>query len=152
MNLGDQFKTKSLKNQFGELIDLSEYIGKKPCIVFFYPKDFTPGCTKEVCSFQDNLAVFNDLGIEVFGISGDNVEKHKRFAEQYKVQYDLLSDEDNSFRKEVGVPSDMFGLLPGRVTYMIDDKGVVNDILKSQMNIQKHMEKAKSFAESFSRV
>ncbi len=152
MKPGDQFKTSSLKNQFGEVIDLSEHIGKKPCIVFFYPKDFTPGCTKEVCSFQDNLAIFNDLGIEVFGISGDSVEKHRRFAEQYKVQYDLLSDENNAFRKEVGVPSDMFGLLPGRVTYMIDDKGEVKDILKSQMNIQKHMEQAKSFAESFSRA
>ena len=148
IQVGDKFPSGTLKNQFGEEIDLDTILGKQACVVFFYPKDFTAGCTKEVCSFQDNLAVFNQLDIKVFGISNDSVKKHASFAQQYHVEYDLLSDKGGAFKKVVGVPSDLFGLVLGRVTYLVDNDGKVSGIVKSQMNIHKHLEEAIAVSES----
>ena len=147
--VGDKFQVEKLRNQSSEIIDLGEVVGNTPCIILFYPKDFTPGCTKEVCSFQENLSDLNDLGIKVIGISSDSESKHKAFARQYNIEFDLLSDPENKFRKKVGVPSDMFGLLPGRVTYMIDDQGIVKDIVQSQLKIDMHLKKALEFAAQF---
>ncbi len=122
---------------------LSEFFGKKNIVLYFYPKDETPGCTREACSFRDSYEELANLGAEVLGVSGQSVESHKSFATHYGLPFILLSDEDNKVRKLYGVPSSM-GILPGRVTYIIDKQGVVRHIFSSQTQTQRHVEEAKS--------
>jgi thioredoxin-dependent peroxiredoxin len=108
------------------VINISDFIGKKSLVLFFYPKDDTPGCTREACSFRDHYEAFLDAGAEVIGISGQSVESHKNFAQKHNLKYHLLSDEGNKVRKLFGVPTNLFGLLPGRVTYVADKTGKVH--------------------------
>ena len=139
---GDAIPDFKLKNQHDEWINMADYIGKKNLVLFFYPKDDTPGCTREACSFRDHYEDFADAGAEVFGISGQTVESHKNFAKKHNLNYTLLSDEGNSVRKLFGVPGNLFGLVPGRVTYVADKTGKVIYIFNSQMQVEKHVEKA----------
>jgi peroxiredoxin Q/BCP len=111
-------------------------------ILYFYPKDDTPGCTKEACSFRDQYTVFQDLGCEVIGISSDKPAAHKAFAMKYKLPFPLLADEKKEVRTLFGVPTNLFGLLPGRVTYIIDKSGIVRGIFNSQLNATQHIEEA----------
>jgi thioredoxin-dependent peroxiredoxin len=131
-----------LNNQRGEQVSISDFIGKKSLVLFFYPKDDTPGCTREACSFRDHYEAFLDAGAEVIGISGQSVDSHKNFAEKHNLKYHLLSDEGNKVRKLFGVPANLFGLLPGRVTYVADKTGKVVYIFNSQMQVEKHVEEA----------
>jgi len=124
------------------LVNISEYIGKKNLVLFFYPKDDTPGCTREACSFRDHYETFLDDGVEVLGISGQSVESHKNFAQKHNLKYHLLSDEGNKIRKLFGVPANLFGLLPGRVTYVADKTGKVISVFNSQTQVEKHVEEA----------
>ena len=125
----------------GDNVTLSEYLGKKNVVLYFYPKDETRGCTREACEFRDQYDVFTDLGAEVIGVSAQNVESHKSFATHYGLPFILLSDEKNEVRKLYGVPSSM-GIIPGRVTYIIDKKGVVRHIFNSQFQPEKHIKEA----------
>ena len=131
-----------LKNQYGELFSLDSVIGKKNLVIYFYPKDDTPGCTKEACSFRDQFAVFADADAMIIGISAQSVESHLAFAEKHRLNYLLLSDTDNKVRKLFGVPSNLFGLIPGRVTYIVNKKGEVVYIFNSQMDAEKHVDEA----------
>lgn len=126
----------------GDDVTLSEFFGKKNVVLYFYPKDETTGCTKEACSFRDNYEELTKLGAEVIGISGQSVESHKSFASHHGLPFILLSDEGNKVRELYGVPSSM-GIIPGRVTYIIDKKGTVRHIFNSQTQAQKHVEEAK---------
>lgn len=139
---GDTIPVFKLKNQHDEWINISDYIGKKNLVLFFYPKDDTPGCTREACSFRDQYEDFLDSGAEVFGISGQSVESHKNFAKKYNLNFHLLADTGNEVRKLFGVPANLFGLLPGRVTYVADKRGEVKYIFNSQMQVEKHVEEA----------
>lgn len=139
---GDTIPNFKLKNQKGEQVKIFDYIGKKNLVLFFYPKDHTPGCTREACSFRDQYDAFLKAGAEVIGISGHSVESHKNFAEKYNLKYQLLSDNGNKVRKLFGVPANLFGLLPGRVTYVADKTGKVISIFNSQMQVEKHVEEA----------
>ena len=122
---------------------LSEFLGKKNVVLYFYPKDETPGCTREACSFRDSYEELTNLGAEVLGVSAQSVESHKSFATHHGLPFILLSDEGNKVRKLYGVPSSL-GLLPGRVTYIIDKKGIVRHIFNSQTQTQRHVEEAKN--------
>lgn len=135
---GDQLPKFKLLNQDGKIVDITSFIGD-PMVIYFYPKDDTPGCTKEACTFRDEFHRFSDNGIRVFGISADTVESHKKFKLKYRLPFDLLFDEGNKVRNTFGVPSDLFGLIPGRVTYIIDNKGIVIHIFNNQMNASKHV-------------
>lgn len=126
----------------GDNVTLSEFFGKKNIVLYFYPKDESPGCTREACTFRDSYEELTNLGAEVMGISGQSVESHKTFATHYGLPFILLSDEDNKVRKLYGVPSTM-GILPGRVTYIIDKQGIVQHIFNSQTQTQRHVEEAK---------
>jgi len=126
----------------GDNVTLSEYIGKKNIVLYFYPKDETPGCIKEACTFRDNYQQLADLGAEVLGVSGQSVESHVAFASHYGLPFILLADVGNTVRGLYGVPQSM-GILPGRVTYIIDKKGVVRHIFNSQTQAQRHVEEAK---------
>jgi peroxiredoxin Q/BCP len=110
-------------------------------VLSFYPKDDTPGCTKEACSFRDGYEQFEMLEAEVIGISSDSVKSHERFVEEHGLPFVLLSDEGGEVRKLYGVPNTL-GLFPGRVTYVIDEEGVVRHIFSSQLGISRHVEEA----------
>jgi peroxiredoxin Q/BCP len=113
-----------------------------PAVFYFYPKDDTPGCTKEACSFRDAYADFNDVGVEVYGISADSVDDHQLFREAHRLPFVLLSDPNNAIREAFGVPRDLFGMLPGRVTYVVDASGVVRNVFNSQVNMQRHVDES----------
>jgi thioredoxin-dependent peroxiredoxin len=125
----------------GDNVTLSEYFGKKNVVLYFYPKDETRGCTREACEFRDRYDVFTGLGAEVLGVSSDTLESHKSFATHHGLPFLLLSDEGGKVRKLYGVPSSM-GIIPGRVTYIIDKQGVVRHIFNSQFKPEKHIEEA----------
>jgi peroxiredoxin Q/BCP len=141
VKVGDKAPEFTLPSQMGDNVTLSEFIGKKNIVLYFYPKDESPGCTKEACSFRDSYEELTSLGAEVLGVSGQSVESHKSFATHYGLPFILLSDEDNKVRKLYGVPSTM-GIIPGRVTYIIDKKGVVRSIFSSQTQATKHVQEA----------
>ena len=132
----------TLPSQMGDNVSLSEFLGKKNVVLYFYPKDETTGCTKEACTFRDNYEELTKLDAEVIGVSGQSVESHISFASHYGLPFILLSDEGNKIRELYGVPSSM-GIIPGRVTYIIDKKGMVRHIFNSQTQAQKHVEEAK---------
>lgn len=141
VQVGDLAPDFTLPSQMGDNVTLSEYIGKKNVVLYFYPKDETTGCTKEACAFRDSYEVFTNLGAEVLGISVQSVESHKSFATHHGLPFLLLSDEENKIRKLYGVPTNL-GIIPGRVTYIIDKKGVVRHVFNSQYQPQKHVEEA----------
>lgn len=146
IQMGDKIPEFSLKDQDGNAFSIASLIGKKVLVVYFYPKDYTPGCTKEACSFRDSYEDFKTLGAEVIGISDDSVTRHLKFSKSYKLPFILLSDSDNQVRKRFGVSSNLFGLIPGRVTYVVDKKGIVVLVFDS-MNASKHIKKAKETIE-----
>jgi len=142
IKVGDTIPDIVLRNQNGELFDLKKETEGKNVVLYFYPKDDTPGCTAQACSFRDQFEDFTQANAVVIGISGQSVESHKAFAEKHQLTFTLLSDEDNAIRKKFGVPTNLFGLLPGRVTYVIDKSGKVLYIFNSQSNISGHIEKS----------
>ncbi len=131
-----------LRNQNGELFDLKKETAGKNMVLYFYPKDNTPGCTAQACSFRDQFEDFTDADAVVIGISGQSIESHKAFAEKHRLTFTLLSDEGNKIRKQFGVPTNFFGLMPGRVTYVIDKNNKVVYIFNSQTNISGHIEES----------
>ena len=141
VKVGDKAPDFTLPSQMGDNVTLSEFICKKNIVLYFYPKDESPGCTKEACSFRDSYEELTRLGAEVLGVSGQSVESHKSFATHYGLPFILLSDEDNTVRKLYGVPSTL-GIIPGRVTYIIDKQGVVRSIFSSQTQATKHVQEA----------
>jgi peroxiredoxin Q/BCP len=131
-----------LPDQNGKLFDIKSVLGKKNLVIYFYPKDDSPGCTKQACTFRDQFEVFREADAEIIGISSDDVESHKKFADKYRLTYTLLSDKDGTVRKLFDVPSDLFGLLPGRVTYVVNKEGIVIHTFDAQMQTEKHIEEA----------
>ena len=138
IQVGDKIPDFSLPNQNNEMTKIADFIGK-PFVVYFYPKDDTPGCTAEACTFRDMYEDFKDIGAEVIGISSDSPASHKNFAKKHNLPFVLLSDEQKEVQKLFGVPRSMFGLLPGRVTYVIDENGVVKHVFSSHINMSKHV-------------
>jgi peroxiredoxin Q/BCP len=131
----------TLPSQSGKKVSLRDFLGKKPVILFFYPKDDTPGCTKEACAFRERHEDFRELNAEVIGISSDSVESHRSFAAEHELPFTLLSDEGGKVRKLYGASS-VFGLVPARVTYVLDEEGMVRHIFSSQLGVEKHVEEA----------
>lgn len=142
VNIGDKVPLFKLKDQNGELFDLGKVVGAHNLVIYFYPKDDTPGCTKEACSFRDQFEAFKDANALVIGISSDSPESHKKFAEKYNLPFVLLSDSKKEVREMFGVPGSLFGLIPGRVTYIVDRTGVVRHVFNSQMNAEQHVAEA----------
>ena len=141
MKLNDTLKPFTAIDQNGDTFDISKHLGKKPLVIYFYPKNFTPGCTTEACSFRDNYQDFQDLGAEVIGISGDSESSHKRFAKKHNLPFTLLSDKDGKLRKQFGVKKNLLGLLPGRETFIFDDNAKL--ILKfNSLDAKPHIRKA----------
>lgn len=139
---GSKIPGFTLPDQDGQMQNITDWVGKSNLVIYFYPKDDTPGCTAEACSFRDQFADFSDMGAKVIGISSDSVEKHRQFAEKHNLPFTLLSDENKKVRRVFGVPGDMLGILPGRVTYIVDRDGIVRHVFNSQLNATKHVKEA----------
>ena len=131
----------TLPSQDGTMVSLSQFIGKKKIVLFFYPKDESYGCTKEACSFRDNYEVFRDAGAEVIGISADDEASHKSFASNHKLPFVLLSDKDRKVANLYNVGKTL-GVIPGRATFVIDTDGTIRKIFSSQFSFEKHISEA----------
>lgn len=139
--VGDHAPNFSATTFDGHQIRLADFLGKRALVLFFYPKDGTPICTQEVCAFRDSYEQFIDAGADVIGVSGDTEESHRRFAQQHKLSFPLISDVDGSLRKAFAVPKTM-GLFPGRVTYVIDHEGIIRQRFAAQFASEEHVRQA----------
>ena len=142
IKVGDKAPDFSLPDSNGNTYTLSSHVGLYPIVIFFYPKDNTLICTKEVCAFRDKFNELNKIGnAQVVGISADSVKSHRDFSDMNNLPFPLLSDEDNEVRKLYGAPK-TFGLFPGRVTYILDENGILCHIFSSQLNYKAHVKEA----------
>ena len=140
LKVGDKIPEFSLFDQLGKARTNREFRGR-PLVLFFYPKDDTPGCTIEACGFRDKYDLFKILGGQICGISNGSEKSHLLFASKNKLQYPLLCDENNSLRKAFGVPK-YLGLIEGRVTYIIDSVGIIRHIFEDLVNGPAHIKEA----------
>jgi len=141
VEVGDPAPDFTLPAQSGEQVRLSDVWKRGPVVLYFYPKDETPGCTTEACTFRDSYEAFKEAGAEVVGVSSDSVTSHESFASKHRLPFILLADDGGRVRKEYGVKA-TFGILPGRVTYVIDGEGVVRHVFSSQTGVQRHVHEA----------
>ena len=141
LKVGDRAPDFELEDQDGKKIKLLEWKGTSSLILYFYPKDDTPGCTAQSCSFRDHYENLKNLDVKIAGVSSDSTESHKRFATKYKLPFTLLSDVKGEARKLYGIKK-TFGLIPARVSFIIDPKGMITYAYSSQINIQKHVDDA----------
>jgi peroxiredoxin Q/BCP len=142
IKIGDTIPSFVLKDQNDNDFDISSLLGRKKLVIFFYPQDGSLNCTREACYFRDLYDVFEEADAIVIGISSQSVESHNEFAEKNRLKYTLLSDNENIVRKLFGVPGRVFGLVPGRVTYVADRSGKVVYIFDSQTETQRHADEA----------
>jgi peroxiredoxin Q/BCP len=139
---GDRIPDLTLPGPGGAPRSLLELAAKKTLVVYFYPKDETLGCTVEACSFRDAYEDFTSAGAEVVGISDDSVESHESFAKNHRLPFILLSDPGGAARKAFGVQPSTFGLVKGRVTFVVDRGGIVRMAFESQVRVNKHVREA----------
>jgi thioredoxin-dependent peroxiredoxin len=140
IQVGDRAPDFSALDQDGNDFILSQFLGKKIVVLYFYPKDETSGCTAEAEGFRDRIAEFERLGAVVIGVSSDTVASHKKFATHHSLNFTIVADPEKSIRGLYGVPSGLF--FDGRVTYVIDQHGVVRFIHDSMTNAAGHVDKA----------
>ncbi len=140
LRVGSQAPDIKLEDQDGNVCSVGERRGTA-LVLFFYPKDDTPGCTAEACGFRDTYSELRKLGAEVWGVSGDDTISHRRFAERHQLPFSLLSDADQTLRRAFGVPKTL-GLLPSRVTYVIDGTGSIRHIFNNLLDGPAHVTEA----------
>jgi len=136
LKVGDRAPDFTLTDERGLPRSLKNYLGKSPVVLYFYPKDFTPGCTAEACSFRDDYKLYEQKGAVVVGVSLDSVESHARFSEHYNLPFTLLSDNKKEVAKAYGVLG-LGGLLAKRVTFIIDRSGSIAAIF-SRVDVKQH--------------
>ena len=147
--IGDIAPNFHLPTTDGSYIALQDFLGKKNVVVYFYPKDFTRGCTAEACSFRDSYEAFTELGAEVIGISSDSENSHRDFAQHHHLPFILLSDVYGSVSKAYGVKKTL-GLFAGRVSFVIDKKGIIRHVFSSQTRATAHVGEALNVLKSLS--
>ena len=138
---GDRAPDVSASDERGNQISLADFRGRQPVVLFFYPKDGTPICTKEACAFRDSYEDFVRAGAAVIGVSSDSQQRHGEFASAHRLPFHLLSDENGALRKAFGVPKTL-GIMAGRVTYVIDREGIVRHVFNSQFSADRHVQEA----------
>ena len=148
IQVGDKCPSFRLPDQHGNSFSIDDLLGKKIIVLYFYPKNNTGGCTAEACSFRDSYEAFDELGCEVIGVSGDSIESQEKFAAQHRLNFTLLSDRNKEVRRLFGVPKNLFGLIPGRVTYVIDQTGTVRSIHNSLSDPEGHIRAAMATVQS----
>ena len=139
--VGDPAPDFTLPTADGKMVSLSDHRGKSNVVLYFYPRDDSPVCSAEACSFRDSYVAFRDAGAEVIGVSSDTAESHGRFAARFHLPFLLLSDADGAVRARYGVPKTL-GVFPGRTTYLIDKQGVIRHVFSSQFLFSKHVTEA----------
>ncbi|MBI3859834.1 MAG: peroxiredoxin [Thaumarchaeota archaeon] len=144
---GDAAPDFSLASQDGRRVSLRDFRGRKNVVLYFYPKDFTVGCTAEAKTFSSNYQKIASMGAEVLGISSDSTETHKSFGQECEVEFPLLSDHGGKVREAYGAES-WLGLVPGRVTFVIDKDGLVRKTFSSQARPKKRVSEAIEALES----
>jgi peroxiredoxin Q/BCP len=150
LKVGDKTPDFSLKDAQGRLVCLKDFLGKRPIVLYFYPKDESPGCTAQACSFRDHYEAFQEVGAEVIGISSDSIESHQKFSTHHKLPFLLLSDPKGKIRKLYGVAYTL-GLIPGRVTFVLDKKGIVRHVFDSQLRATQHIQESLKIIQSLGR-
>ncbi len=130
----------SLPSTNGGIFRLSKIQENKPCILYFYPKDFTPGCTKEACQFRDNIEYFKDLDIEVYGISKDSIDSHIKFKEKHQLPFDLLADTDGKVSKLYRATIPLLNI-SNRITYLLDREHKISAVYKNLFGAGNHLER-----------
>jgi len=142
LSVGDRAPDFTLPDQSGRPVRLRDLLEKKNVVLYFYPKDATPGCTAEARAFRDAYDAFTEADTEVMGVSSDSVKSHERFAAKHALPFTLLSDRDGKVRKLYGVERTL-GIFPGRVTYVIDRNGIVRRVYSSQLAATRHVREAR---------
>lgn len=137
---GDPVPEVNLEDQDGRPFELSSLRGKSPAVLYFYPKDDTPVCTKEACTFRDQHAEFIGLNAVVIGISDDDPASHKRFVEEHRLPFTLLSDVDGAAREAFGLKA-LFGF-KARATFVIDAEGIIRAVVEDRLNAKRHVREA----------
>lgn len=147
MEVGSKAPDFTLKNQAGEDIRLSDFLGKY-VVLYFYPKDMTPGCTTQACDLRDHYEAFTDLNAVILGVSPDPIERHQKFIEEYQLPFHLLADEDHEVAELYGVwqkkkmfGREYFGIV--RSTFIIDPDGRLQEEFRN-VRVKGHVEKALS--------
>lgn len=144
ISIGDSAPDFSMPDENGQIHTLSEYRGQR-VVVYFYPKDDTPGCTKEACGIRDNYSDFTDNQIVVFGVSYDNASSHRKFKKKFDIPFHLLTDKDKSVSKAYGSDGIFF---PSRKTYLISEDGTILKIY-DKVDVLNHADDIlRSFSES----
>lgn len=138
INKGEQLPAITLNDHLGNEVNLHDFIGK-PLVIYFYPKDNTRVCTAQACSFRDRYEDFKELGAEVIGISKDSVKSHERVVNKRNLPFVLLSDRNGKAMKSFGLPSYLFGLMPARVTFIVDSKGVIQHTFRADFQAESHI-------------
>jgi thioredoxin-dependent peroxiredoxin len=141
LQIGDKLPHFIMFDENRQPIDISSLTGRF-LVLYFYPKDNTPGCVREAISFRNSFNSLISAGAFVYGVSNDTPASHRQFSQKFKLPFSLLSDTDGELRKLMGVSSDLFGLIPGRVTYVFDPEGRLIKVFKSQLSPEKHVKEA----------
>ncbi len=141
LSVGERAPDFTLADQEGADVSIAALRREGCVVVYFYPKDDTPGCTAQACSFRDHFAEFQEAGAEVVGISSDSVDSHRAFAARHRLPFRILSDTKGKVRAAFGVPKTL-GLLDGRVTFVIDREGIIRHTFSSQLRARKHIVEA----------
>lgn len=140
IKVGDTAPNFSLPSATGQTVTLKDFQGQKCVVLYFYPKDDTPGCTVEACAFRDSYQVFQEAGAEVIGISDDSPASHQKFASKHNLPFTLLSDQGGKVRELYGAKT--LWILPGRITYVIDKQGIVRHVFDSMLDFKAHVEQS----------
>ncbi len=147
LKVGDRAPEFSAVSSDGVAVRLADYLGQRGLVLFFYPKDGTPVCTKEACSFRDSYEQFTKAGFEVVGVSSDGPESHQAFKTRYNLPFPLISDADGSLRIAYGV-SKKLGLVPERVTFVIDKEGIIRLVFSALFASDEHVRQALAATEA----
>ncbi len=147
LKVGDRAPDFTGLSDDGGKISLSDKLKDGPVVLYFYPKDETPGCVAEACSFRDRWDEITRLGATVLGVSSDSLESHRKFKSNRKLPFTLISDESKDIRKAYGATGT---LIPPRITYVIDKRGIIREVYNSQINASNHVEVALKALKSLS--
>ena len=147
IKVGDLLPAFALLDQNNQCVHSSDFKGR-PLVIFFYPKDHTPGCTAQACDFRNYESDFQAVGAQVIGINDASVESHKAFADKYSLNYPILSDPGHKVRKSFGAPGLLFNTVANRITYVTDENHRVVYIFRSLMRATDHVEESLSYLKS----
>ena len=145
LKVGSQFPDFKLNDENSKEFHLYKDLKSSFLVLYFYPKDETPGCTKQACYFKDSYEEFKEIDCEIIGISSDDSTSHTNFKNNYNLPFKLLSDLQSTLRKKIQLPNDFFGLSPGRITFLLNSKNEILFIYRSSLKMKSHINEILKF-------